>query len=406
MLSPLSGSILNFYDKGNAMSLSMPKRRILTMSFLVAVNTVYANTDRESNEAYEEKICERLSTLQFPKKDLPTARERKELEKLENCSPLMPRDLYFGINGPQDYVKARKCAFTLYFDDSHSQAMQGINGPSDILTMIYANGKKVKRNLDLASKIVCETRGGYVNSNISIKYLQNLKKAELDKEFDVCNAGIEAHNDEISERNTATSMISECGEVKIDIQNSKAIQLLEKITAKYTSAQKKELEVLLAKAITFFEQQVEWEVNINNYRETNTWMIVGAETEDYQNKSDLKNSLIHSIHLFERGKFPDGSKQQYLKIRAELNEQLTEIKEFYLHNGESLNYEFMPREPTLELENGVQTAWMAYANQFIKFASKRYPQVPEYRWRTWLIEQRMIQLKRYLSDVKDRLDLS
>jgi hypothetical protein len=130
-----------------------------------------------ADDAPKEQICAGVAKIDFPKKDLPTSKDKKTLE---DCSP---RDLYYGINTPVDYGKARKCAFIKFFGPGDSS---DVLGGADILTMIYANGKGVKRNVDLATKVRCDMDTSYgTNSPISIRYLQHLKKI-ANSNFNIC----------------------------------------------------------------------------------------------------------------------------------------------------------------------------------------------------------------------------
>ena len=106
--------------------------------------------------------------IEPPGTDLPTASERASLHGCDDEAA------YYGIAQAVDYRKARLCAFThaalsepflgmsVYnlpkgaVDTSRCLGCTGvIEGPA-ILMMIYANGKGVPRNFDLAIKFACE----------------------------------------------------------------------------------------------------------------------------------------------------------------------------------------------------------------------------------------------------------
>ena len=230
--------------------------------------------------------------------------------------------------------------------------------------------------------------------------MQNLKRASHHKDFNVCDAGPESKN-KISDPNTINASMAECWNVEVDIQNSEANFRLKKIKEEYTAAQKMELNQLLLKATDFFKRHVDKEMKINSIPASTSLAIVLDENLDYREKSELRNSLINSVYSFEQGNFPVGSKQTYAKISADFNKHLKEIKTFYLYNEASPGNQYPGS--AMQSEDEIQAAWMAYADQFIKFASKRYPQVPEYRWKIWLMKQRITQLIDYLEDIKDRL---
>ncbi len=94
-----------------------------------------------------EKICHAIGKPQFPIGDKPTP---VELKDLANCSSY---NLYYGINGAQNYAQARQCAFVEISAIGGYQ--NSFSGEAALMT-IYATGNGVKPNLHLALQLACD----------------------------------------------------------------------------------------------------------------------------------------------------------------------------------------------------------------------------------------------------------
>ena len=90
------------------------------------------------------QACASVEQVEPPAADRPTAAEEKALA---SCVSL---DAYYGLGEAADPVKARKCAFA-EMDRGTKSALSG----KAILSMVYANGKGVERNYDVALKMAC-----------------------------------------------------------------------------------------------------------------------------------------------------------------------------------------------------------------------------------------------------------
>jgi len=119
-----------------------------------------------SNEVKE--TCNSVKNISIPPQDMPSETIKSSLKKCDSD------DLYFGFKNPPDYVKARNCAI--------------VRQDYDVLTMIYANGKGVKANLDLAIHFACLFDGDGREIEDRIKHLVRLKTLmKPKKDFHICD---------------------------------------------------------------------------------------------------------------------------------------------------------------------------------------------------------------------------
>jgi hypothetical protein len=92
--------------------------------------------------------CKQVESVPIPPGDQPTAAERKGLAACD------AEVLYYGYGSQPDFVAARKCAYAQL--DSRAEPVFGGSG---MLMMLYANGRGVPRNLELALKFACKSDG-------------------------------------------------------------------------------------------------------------------------------------------------------------------------------------------------------------------------------------------------------
>ena len=116
-----------------------------------------------------EDTCALYKKSEAPDDDMPT---EDEANKLADCDP---SSFYYGIGRKQDFVFARKCAFSREDDQT--------------LTMIYANGKGVPRNIDLALSFVCDSSNdmAYAEFEGRIAHLLRMKEEANPQDYNTCD---------------------------------------------------------------------------------------------------------------------------------------------------------------------------------------------------------------------------
>ncbi len=121
--------------------------------------------------------CARVQNIQFPADDRPNEVQKA---RLKGCDS---EDLYYGIEGPADPVKARLCAYQQM--DSREEL---VFGGEAILMMVYAIGAGASRNLDLAIKLACAIEGAPAELDGRLRHLEALKDQRSGRvTFDLCD---------------------------------------------------------------------------------------------------------------------------------------------------------------------------------------------------------------------------
>jgi hypothetical protein len=123
-----------------------------------------------------DELCNAFDKRPLPAADVPTPEERKTLA---GCDA---EALYYGIGRPADFAAARKCA---YVQRDLRQPPQ-IGGVA-VLLMIYANGKGVPANLDLAVRFACEGDHANAERNARLERIHSARATgRLESELDFC----------------------------------------------------------------------------------------------------------------------------------------------------------------------------------------------------------------------------
>src|SRR5712691_12329207 len=115
---------------------------------LAATLLASAQTSRAPREKKWQQICAQVTAQPLP---APSSAHLESESWLSHCNA---EELYYGFDRPADPVAALQCA---YYERAHPQPDRGdpFYGPG-VLTMLYANGKGVPRDYDLAIRFACE----------------------------------------------------------------------------------------------------------------------------------------------------------------------------------------------------------------------------------------------------------
>ena len=297
-----------------------------------------------------QKICAEVKNVEIPAQDRPTAEESKALAHCDS------KDLYYGFGAPADVNKARKCAY-LEMDKGDSQLPFG---GRNMLTMIYANGKGVPRNLDLAIKFACLRTGAPVDIDGTIHQLGRFKQVHW-----------AAANFSVCDHSSSHYLYGECVALQEMFDSKDRQQQIESITSQWTPAEKKAFEPLLAAGKKFFKLHASRERDLSG-------------TFEVQELAFTENQFIGMLRQLEGGSLPSFSAEDLRKTEAAMQGYYRDTQ-----NGKKQSWGTVTRDG---IKAG-QEAWLAYRDAWVKFGMKKYPSVSADSWKTWVTQQRVEMLE-------------
>lgn len=313
-----------------------------------AIDSVLNGTWK-AREQEAEKICAKVLSIPFPVKDQPSA---TEIQELKGCDSY---ELYYGFDKPSDPVRARKCA---YLEKEHPNTMWG---GAPVLMMIYANGKGIERNLNLALRIAC---GDKDDTSLAehigrIEHLNKIQQEKITNEpFDYC--------DDI----TRGFSQGECAGKESRFAGIERTKRLEKLTKSWSGSDKQAYKILLA-AWGSYRNAREGEVD-----QSGTARAAMLIEDDEVMESGFQESLLK----FERGVFPRFTDSDFAKADQELNLVYKNIQESNHPNDMGT--------VTKDDIKKAQRAWLKFRDAWVIFAKQKYPSVATAAWKTWLTKDR------------------
>ncbi len=311
------------------------------------------------SEQLDPKVLEKLKNICAEVKDakfLPDYLPCQEAAKsLSSCSS---EDLYYGIKMPVDFIKARECAFLELADE------RGPFSGRSMLMTIYANGKGVEQNLDLALKLACDGAGAWSSAEYSgrIEHLAELRKAPkaAEADFNIC--------DDL----TSTSMLRTCEKHYWRIESAEREVALLKMKSLWSSEKRLDFAELTIAAIRYFSAVSDEELGPK--------AAVTKEMSMHK-YNEMGEEFINDFIDFERGKFPQYSSAQFEEIDRELNQ-------IYKRSMQTIE-SAMKSGVDSESIKKVQRLWIKYRDAWVNFAAKYYPQVSDESIKAWLTEKRI-----------------
>jgi uncharacterized protein YecT (DUF1311 family) len=308
----------------------------------------FASDIPETAEWYQQ--CLRVRSEKTPGTDLASPRESSALKR---CNA---NDLYYDtLNKPAptnaDWQKVRECAFAIQ--------------DTGVLTMLYANGKGVAKNLRLATKYACGTSSAIAEMAGRVDNLTGRMKGGQAEDFDNC------------EDVTSGYMQGICALIDERQQEKRRNARLAAITRQWP-----------AKDQAVFQKLKDALRNFAQYRsddETDLSGTARSALAAYAMSAEL-DQFINDIENFETGKLPRFTSSEFNDVDKRLNDSYQSFMRVPHLNTSSVG--------TVE-KRGVkktQRAWLVYRGAMVVFGAARYPGVPVNAWKALLTERRSKQL--------------
>jgi len=301
--------------------------------------------------------CRAARDTPIPAADQPAPSERTALL---HCDPL---DLYYGFDRHPDYDRARKCAYRQLEIEKPSAPLFD---PAGILATIYANGKGVLRNVDLAIKFACEAGGAPAEIDGRIQRLEKLRKGDsAEAKFDLCDDA------------TSGYMEGWCEKIEYRYDEAKLKARTAKVSSNWSDDQRRAFASLARVADRFIRMRVESEVDLSG---------TGRAASEFEEEDKLRKDFVSSLEEFERGELPSFSEAEWRESDQRLNSiyQLTQEKSDVIYGTVT---------PTLIQKT--ERVWLEYREAWVKFGLVKYPSVSLDSWRTWLTQTRIEMLSEF-----------
>lgn len=266
---------------------------------------------------------------------------------LNKCDPV---DLYYGFGQSPDFVKARQCAYA-----THDYS---------ILAMIYANGKGIDRNWDLAIHFAC--KAGFAPDEIEgrVTHLVQLRDKHWQGDnFDIC--------DDI----TSGYMMGVCASRQQKLSQIQLQRQIAALSASWDPTDKNALSQLQRAAADFFSARGANEVDLSGTARA------ALEIEEEQS---LQDDFLSSLKSLENGHFPNYTAGQTANAERQLNKIYQQIE---------MNQDFSAGTVDRLGIKKTQRLWLKYRDAWVAFGKHKYPQVSADSWKTWLDEKRVSMLQ-------------
>jgi hypothetical protein len=297
-------------------------------------------------------FCRQFSALSLPPADQPSATERRALAKCD------AEKLYYGVGVRPDYVAARKCAYAELERKDASPF-----GGAHLLMTLYANGRGVPTNFDLALKFAC-TRD--TNESARARAIQTIWKARagagLSKVLDVCD--FEAVTPAVA---ACLSRDSRIAGAKRDERKAKATMGLKS----------RELAFLEKAAKDFFEARARSELDLSG---------TGRAMFAIEEKDRLADDYVDLLEKLADPKFSppraEGSEARLVAFHARLL-GCKELKTPWARDAGLSQRELA----------STQRAWTKYRDAWLALVAKARPRTAIPAWRALLVEQRIRMLE-------------
>lgn len=290
--------------------------------------------------------CSTAATAAIPPEDEIAAPQ-------ENCNAY---HAYYGIGQTTDFVQARACAFQERKTGSHNDTPFRA---SAILSMIYANGDEVARNIDLALKFACEIKDGAIaEQELRVAHLLTLVQEPAEARFDLC--------DDI----TSGYMSGYCEARRADLAKQEQDHKTDALLAGATPAQQSAFDTLQRVSETYFD------LNIDSTLGTSGTMRAALEIAGVEEQRTL---FIDTVTRLEARETPDGMDGDFAQADQALNDIYRKL----------LGLVDPDNGITMEGLQGAEQAWILYRDRWLDFARLRYPDLPNDQVKTLITRQRI-----------------
>jgi hypothetical protein len=310
---------------------------------------------KDAEFAGSKALCRQVRATPFPAADKPTWTP----VSFKGCDP---EALYYGIGVKADPVRARQCAYSQLDGNDDN----GPFGPKSILMTLYANGKGVDRNLDLAMHLACSLDAAPAEYDARLQHLADMRKPNAKtKTFDYC--------DDI----TSGLAGGQCAAHQKSIDDVKRKAKLDGLTQGWTPGQKLAFTGLEKAKSDFVMARAEGEID-------STGTARAAFSIGEQGRRE--DAFLAFLDRLERGKGVKASRSDLPTADHDINAVYRQIQDRRDLNAGSV---------TITNIQNTQRLWLKYRDAWLAFAKVRYPDVPQDAISATLTIERINMLRKF-----------
>ncbi|HKW76052.1 MAG TPA: hypothetical protein VJN64_11055 [Terriglobales bacterium] len=299
------------------------------------------------------KICAQVKDTPVPASDRPTPNEAQQ------PAPCNSQELYYGFDKTPDPVAARKCA---YLEMQRGDLPRAFAGPT-ILTMIYANGKGVTRNYDLALKFACQAPGAAGDVAGRVRQLERYKQSNWQGDgFSIC------------EHSSGRVLYRDCAILDERFDHLDREKKLNAIAAQWKPEAKEPFQELRHAAAAFFQVEAAKGLDL-------------SASFEIQERAFLERQFLQDLDQLVSGDLPSAKAADAAKAEKDMQAAYDAA---VAHK---------PSQSSTVTSEGIkesQQEWLRYRQAWLKFANREYPAVALESWNAWLDGQRTEMLQRAL----------
>jgi uncharacterized protein YecT (DUF1311 family) len=336
-------------------------KKVAVAGILLAVCALRSAGQAFDPESQVKAICE-------PHLKTPLPTEAAEIPTPTVWPECVSYRLEAGIGVKVDYAAARKCAWAERLATAAGleprYTLASVLGGSALLSMLYANGEGVERNIPLAFRFVCEAGGAPFDVEALLDELKDREKHSEDArgKFSFCD------------QTGSGFMQGFCAGLDAEAQDLARASELHALSSRWSAQQQTAFDVLVQAQQTYAQAHAKGEINIAG---------TSRAAEAFAADQELRNNFLAAVRSFEKGNQPQGSISDFSRADAGLNR----IYRMALLHAESKKSEYGAVQP-----DGIREAersWLKYRDAWIAFARLRYPTVGADAWLTLLTTDRI-----------------
>jgi uncharacterized protein YecT (DUF1311 family) len=317
-------------------------RQSLIFFTLIAASHIGCANNWDSLAQETKALCTSAQSISAPAQDQPDDAQKKLLAQCDASA------FYYGFENAPDYIQARKCAF--------------IKNDYGVLTMIYANGKEVKPDLNLAIHYACLMEAAPAETEGRVSHLAKMKTGNDKSTFDIC--------DDI----TSGYMMGVCASIDEAQAEPQQLKYLAEVKQKLSSTEQAAFQKLLDASVIYFKARVDNELDDRG---------TGASAFAISERMALNKTMTQMIKDTLECKLPTATEQQYQLADAQLNQAYKKTQKKPFPSDVSITSAGIQK---------TERAWINYRDAWIDFAQFKCPNANTTNWKTLLTNERAKQL--------------